>query len=95
MKRCPENKLAPGKVPNYLARTLHRWRARNGWPLKKVADEFGVTQATWSRWESGDRFPEHHFIQPLANYLQVPICRFFCVVDARCPFRRVDARTST
>ena len=44
----------PGEPPNYLAQTLREWRAKNGWPLKKVAVEFGVTEATWSRWESGD-----------------------------------------
>jgi hypothetical protein len=87
-------KREPGKSPNYLACTLRRWRARNGWPLKKVADEFGVTEATWSRWESGDRFPDHELIQPLANYVQVPICRFFCKVDSRCPFRDAGARKS-
>jgi transcriptional regulator with XRE-family HTH domain len=92
MRHCPEGKVAPDESPNHLASTLRRWRERNGWPLKKVADEFGVTPATWSRWENGERFPAHQFILPLAHYLEVPICRFFSLVDARCPFCRIDGR---
>jgi len=71
-----------GEPPNYLAQTLREWRKKNGWPLKKVAAEFGVTEATWSRWESGDRFPEHEFIHLLSNFVQIPVCRFFCVVES-------------
>jgi transcriptional regulator with XRE-family HTH domain len=70
---------------NHLARALRDWRAQNGFPLKKVAAEFGVTEATWSRWESGDRFPTHAVIQPLANFVKLPVCRFFCTVEPRCP----------
>ncbi len=82
---CGRIKCKLGKPPNYLAQTLRDWRARKGWPLKKVAAEFGVTEATWSRWESGDRFPGHEVIQALSGYVQIPVCRFFCVVETRCP----------
>jgi len=73
-------KCKPGEPPNYLAQSLREWRKKTGWPLKKVAAEFGVTEATWSRWESGDRFPEHEFIHLLSDFVQIPVCRFFCLL---------------
>ena len=70
---------------NYLAETLRDWRAGKGWPLKKVAVEFGVAEATWSRWEHGARFPAPNLIGPLSQYVQIPVCRFFCPAIYRCP----------
>jgi len=91
---CGKTKCKTGKSPNYLARVLRQWRARKGWPLKKVAVEFGVTEATWSRWESGDRFPEHDLIHLLSDFVQIPVCRFFCAVETRCPISAATASTT-
>jgi len=72
------------EIPIHLAVTLRAWREQNGWPLKKVADEFGVTKATWSRWESGERFPSPIDLQLLSDFLHVPVCRFFAPPDHPC-----------
>ncbi|MBI5397263.1 MAG: helix-turn-helix transcriptional regulator [Verrucomicrobia bacterium] len=68
-----------------MSRLLKDWRGRNHLPLKKIAADLGVTGATWSRWESGDRFPEPDQIRALADYIGVPVCRFFCDDDWQCP----------
>lgn len=66
---------------------LNHWRVidQGNPPIKKVAADFGVTPATWSRWERGNRFPAPKQIQPLADFLGIPPCRFFCAQDWHCP----------
>jgi transcriptional regulator with XRE-family HTH domain len=83
-----------GESPNYLAETLQDWRAKNGWPLKKVAAEFGVTESRWSRWESGERFPPRRYIARLAAFLGVPVCRFYNAPADPCPSCNRQRRTS-
>ncbi|MBI5684709.1 MAG: helix-turn-helix transcriptional regulator [Verrucomicrobia bacterium] len=66
---------------------LKCWREepKRNWQVKRAALEFGVKPATWSRWEAGLRFPAPHQVRPLADFMGVPVCRFFCGPDWRCP----------
>lgn len=72
---------APEKVTrqdrNVLGKKLKIWRTEKGWPLKKVAKEFGTEESTWSRWERGQRFPSPDFIPLLATFTSIPLCCFF------------------
>ena len=68
-----------------LARRLREWRKSNGFALKKVAVEFGVSEATWSRWEKGTRFPLPENIRLLAEFIDAPMCSFFYADAQNCP----------
>jgi transcriptional regulator with XRE-family HTH domain len=69
----------------HFAARLHQWRTDRGLMLKQVADEFGVAEATWSRWEKQERFPSPCKLRPLAEFIGVPICCFFYQDPASCP----------
>lgn len=70
-----------------LAERLRAWRQANGLPLKKVAKDFGVSEATWARWENGSRFPSPAFIPLLAKYIKAPVCDLFFADDQSCQQR--------
>lgn len=53
--------------------------------LKEVASKFGVAEATWSRWESQERFPSPANLRLLAEFIGVPICCFYYPNDTSCP----------
>jgi transcriptional regulator with XRE-family HTH domain len=84
------NKDAASKEKKYtqpLGGVLQRWReepARN-WQAKQAAFEFGVEPATWSRWESGKRWPEPDELIRLARFTGLPICCFFWDCGQPCP----------
>ena len=69
----------------HFASRLRNWRAERGLFLKQVADQFGVAEATWSRWEKGERFPSATNLRLLAEFIGVPICCFFYPDDTSCP----------
>jgi transcriptional regulator with XRE-family HTH domain len=75
------------KYTQPLGKVLKGWCAEPArkWQAKQAAFEFGVKPATWSRWESGDRWPEPDELMRLARFIGVPICRFFWDCDQRCP----------
>lgn len=67
-----------------LARHLREWRKTRGFPLKQVAASFGVAEATWSRWEKQSRFPAPENLRLLAEFIGVPVCRFFYPDEEGC-----------
>ena len=75
-----------------LAQRLREWRKSSGKPLKRVAQEFGVSHSTWARWEAGSRFPSAEFILLLANYIGVPVCDLFCFDEQARPHCRAKGR---
>ena len=68
----------------YFAAQLRKWRADHGLMLKQVAKNFGVAEATWSRWEQEERFPSPRNLRLLAEYIGVPLCCFFYPDDGSC-----------
>ena len=81
-----------GSTKSLLAKRLRDWREARRYPLKHVAQEFGVSAGTWSRWEKGTRFPKAHFIPLLAKYLKVPVCEFFYTSMHQCPECRLSQK---
>lgn len=69
----------------HFATRLRKWRAERGFFLKQVATDFGVAEATWSRWEKQERFPSPGNLRLLAEFIGVPICCFFYQDEASCP----------
>jgi transcriptional regulator with XRE-family HTH domain len=67
-----------------FATAFGAWRRREGIPLKKIADELGVSLDTVSKWELGNRFPSVEHFQALVNYTGIPPCRLFCIMADKC-----------
>ena len=69
----------------HFAERLRAWREKRGMLLKQVAAEFGVAEATWSRWEKCERFPSPGNLRLLAEFIGTPICCFFYQDPGSCP----------
>ncbi|MCB1133095.1 MAG: helix-turn-helix transcriptional regulator [Verrucomicrobiae bacterium] len=54
-------------------------------PEKQAAAQFGVAEATWSRWENAERLPSATNLRLLAEFIGVPICCFFYPGPGSCP----------
>ena len=67
-----------------FAHAFRNWRLSAGVPLKTVASDLGLSIATVSAWELGQRFPSGANFERLANYTGVPPCRLFCVMADKC-----------
>jgi transcriptional regulator with XRE-family HTH domain len=67
-----------------FAKAFGAWRRKKKLPLKGVADKLGITLATVSLWERGERFPTGKHFQALVNYTGIPPCRLFCVRADQC-----------
>lgn len=52
-------------------------RQINDLTMSQLAKKVGVTEATISRWESGDRIPKADYLSNLANALGVSILAFY------------------
>ena len=72
-----------------FADNLRALRRRRVTSIKKAASELGVTQSTWSQWESGKRFTPGLFFELMAAYFQVPPCRFLALNPERCFQREI------
>jgi len=64
-------------VQDLFSRRLKRLRDRNGITMVELADAIGMSQATISEWEKGNKFPRAGALQQLANYFDVPMEYFF------------------
>jgi transcriptional regulator with XRE-family HTH domain len=82
IEKQQREKLTPNEL---IAVRLRTWRTAKGLPLKAVAKEFGVSEATWNRWEQGNRFPSPAFVTLLSDFISLPVCRFFYEADLPCP----------
>lgn len=43
-----------GRKVTYSKQRIARLRSRNGWTLRELADELGVSKSTIHRWETGE-----------------------------------------
>lgn len=64
-------------VQDLFSRRLKRLRRKKGVTMVEVADTIGMSQATISEWEKGNKFPRAGALQQLANYFNVPMEYFF------------------
>ena len=76
---------APDRDCAHFAKSLRKWRHERGLLLKEVAAEFGVAEATWSRWEKQQRFPSPSNLRLLSEFIGVPICCFSYSDPGSCP----------
>ena len=67
-----------------FATAFKNWRRKNNVPLKKVAADLGLSVATISSWELGERFPTGRNFELLADYTGEPPCRLFCIMADKC-----------
>jgi len=78
-------KTAPhGDIRASFAAAFKEWRAKKKIPLKKIARDLGLSIATISKWESGERFPTGYNLEMLADYTGLPVCRLFCRMADQC-----------
>ena len=56
---------------------LKRLRERKEVTMVELANMIGMSQATISEWEKGNKFPRSGALQQLANYFNVPMEYFF------------------
>ena len=67
-----------------FATAFRNWRLNNDIPLKTIAKDLGLSVATISSRELGQRFPSGYNFEMLVNYTGLPPCRLFCVVADKC-----------
>jgi transcriptional regulator with XRE-family HTH domain len=67
-----------------FATAFRKWRAKRNIPLKKIAKDLGLSIATISKWESGERFPTGYNLEMLADYTGVPVCQLVCRMADQC-----------
>ena len=56
-------------------------RQKRNLSIRKVAEEAGVSEASLSRWENGDRTPSATVIEKIANALDVSVQDFYDTKD--------------
>lgn len=64
-------------VQDLFSRRLKRLREEKGITMVELASIIGMSQATISEWEKGNKFPRAGALQELANYFDVPMEYFF------------------
>jgi len=67
-----------------FATAFRKWRVKRNIPLKKIAKDLGLSIATISKWELGERFPTGYNLELLADYTGVPVCQLFCRLAGQC-----------
>lgn len=67
-----------------FATAFRNWRLKNHIPLKKIAKDLGLSVATISSWELGERFPTGRNFEMLVDYTGVPPCKLFCLMADKC-----------
>ena len=61
-----------------FATAFRNWRLKSNIPVKKIAEDLGITISTVSLWESGKRFPTGRHLEKIVDYTGVPPCQLFC-----------------
>ncbi len=60
------------------------WRRKNKIPLKRIAQDLGVSISVVSSWASGQHFPTGYNFDMLVQYTGLPPCKLVCAVADRC-----------
>ncbi|MFD1929287.1 XRE family transcriptional regulator [Sporosarcina siberiensis] len=64
-------------VKDLFSKRLRRLREESGLTMVELAGILGMSQATISEWEKGNKFPRAAALQGLANHFDVPMEYFF------------------
>jgi DNA-binding transcriptional regulator YiaG len=64
---------------------LKEWRAKEGLPLKRVAQDLGVSISIVSEWEHGHRFPSVTNLEAISHYMGLPVCCLLFHGTGHCP----------
>ncbi len=64
-------------VQQLFSRRLKSLREKQEVTMVELAETIGMSQATISEWEKGNKFPRAGALQQLANYFDVPMEYFF------------------
>jgi hypothetical protein len=88
MQVTPTKSVCP---PNFAV-VLRQWRVASGKKLACAAGEIGVSDATWSHWENGTRFPSGQNLLYLAIYTAIPIKCLVCEDVVQCRLAPRDAK---
>jgi len=67
-----------------FATAFKRWRIKHNIPLKKIAEDLGLSVATINSWELGRRFPTGANFETLVDYTGLPPCQLFCIMADKC-----------
>jgi transcriptional regulator with XRE-family HTH domain len=81
----PQQETGTREECAHFAASLRKWRVARGLMPREAATRFGVTDATWRRWEARERFPSPWKLRLLAEFIGVPICCFFYQEPGTCP----------
>lgn len=46
--------------PRLTGEALRTWRLKHKLTTLQLAEELGISQPTWTQWESGSRFPPYY-----------------------------------
>jgi transcriptional regulator with XRE-family HTH domain len=76
--------LAPCDIPAIIGHNIRSWREFNGYPLKYLAAEIGMSVAICSQWENGRRYPSAVHLARLARIVN---CRPSCLLCENFPQR--------
>jgi hypothetical protein len=60
------------------------WRRQHKLPLKRIAQDLGLSLSTVSSWESGQSLPTGCNLEMLVEYTGLPPCKLFCVMADKC-----------
>ena len=75
-------------VVRAFAKRLNDWRRQTGLPLKRVAQDVGVSVSIVSEWEHMHRFPSLANLEALAAYMHTPVCCLLYTGPGPCPHSR-------
>lgn len=84
-------------MPENWSETVRRYRVRHGLTQARMADVFGVSQRTISRWERGEDRPSFNRQLQLRDLCREPpgtLLRSLAASIQHCPFPRALSRTS-
>jgi len=72
-KRTTRNRPSGRPVTVILGDRLRTWRKAQGYPLKHIAQDMGVSVSVVSQWERGLRFPSAQNLDRLAAYMRITV----------------------
>ncbi len=64
-------------APTLVRQRLREWRAEHGYSQRRAAEEVGLKEQQWVRWETGRSVPRADNLAMLAERLGIPLADFY------------------